>query len=88
MCTRLKVRGQERVEKMSPTHTVIKTFLSTVALCSVDPCHPGMFRNKDPMQLMLMLSDRVLVLVCLIQIYGQIEAEDNIYVFKMSKRFL
>lgn len=41
VCTRSKARGQGRVEKMSPTHTVIKTSLSTVVLCSVDPCHPG-----------------------------------------------
>lgn len=88
VCTRLKARGRERVEKMSPTHTVIKTFLSTVALCSVDPCHPGMYRNKDPTQLMLMLSDGVLVFVCLIHIYGQVEVGDNIHAFKMSKRFL
>lgn len=60
VCTRLKAHGQERVEKMSPTHTVIKTFLSTVALCSVDPCHPGMYRNKDRMEPMLMLSDGVI----------------------------
>lgn len=40
------------------------------------------------MEPMLVLSDGVLVLVCLIQIYGQVKVEDNIYVFKISKRSL
>lgn len=39
---RSKARGQGRAGKMSPTHTAIKTSSSTVALCSVDPCHPGL----------------------------------------------
>lgn len=35
---------------MSPTHTAIKTSSSTVALCSVDPCHPGLSSGSHAVQ--------------------------------------